>query len=145
MWYIVNTGVKSLAYFKITSNNFPNTNIAGFNTYTGGITIQYRIIGSTYPSSPTGNTSAWLNGNTFNTGNSSYNNFTSLYNAAGGTTGQNITPFGTINTDQFNRLIIVSDSYGNRLGSGLFNLYIRIGLPINSNYSFSNINLLAVQ
>ena len=146
MWYIgVNPSIKNFAYFKITSNNFPNTNIAGFNTYTGGITIQYRIIGSTYPSSSTGNTSAWLNGNTFNTGNSSYINFTSLYNAAGGTTGQNITPFGTINTDQFNRLIIVSDSYGNRLGTGLFNLYIRIGLPINSNYSFSNINLLAVQ
>ena len=139
MWYYTNTGSTSVttANFNINGNNFPYLTFPnGFVYYTGGITLQYRVIGtsgtSNYPTARVNSTSVWLNGNSNKPANAGYENFTSVYNTGGGI---------IIGTNNSNRYVWVADGRVGGLGIPPFYLYIRIGLPVASNYSFSNIYL----
>ena len=137
MWYVSQdpSFFKNITYFVITGNNFPIANIGGINKYTGGITLQFRMVGNVYPPSSTGNTSAWLDGNSLAAPTRDY----LITNTAGGVNSATINGT-TVTSDQYNRIISLKDK-NIYIGKGVFNLFIRIGLPVASNFNFNNIYL----
>ena len=157
MWYITGPNVLNYAYFQINGNNFSTRTTNGFVNYINGVTLQYRLIGSSvyntngslrysnYPPVNGGRTSAWLDGNSRDllSANHFFANFSGLTNAAGGVPSVTISG-NTVNTNNINRIIRISENNATNVGYPPFNLYIRIGMPMSSNTFFSNVTLVSV-
>jgi hypothetical protein len=140
MWYQPSDSIFSKIIFNINNNNFLyTTNTTGVVIYGGRITLQYRIIGSDYPSrinNPPLSTTAWLNANGDATSVTFNYNWRSTYNSPGA-----INDYPNLNTD-IKRVCQINDT--NNAGKGPFLIFIRIGIPIQSNFKFENIELQSI-
>ena len=133
MWYVnttISTKLGSIT-FTIENNNFPyvsgngtTTGPATFKIYTGGITLQNIIIGLNVPNS----TSVWLDANAY-LRNINWNN--NLGNNAAN---------GLDPSDNNQRQIKATD--GGSVGFTPLLFFIRIGLPVQSNFNFKNIRVV---
>ena len=130
-WHLPLTSSRNITNYAVINfidHNFTSTNTAGFFSF-NNIFFSYRIVGSN-----TARTSAWLNGNSRGTQYPNNANYTTP-GFAGGLSGSS-----PIRSTTNIRTIVLRDS---TLTTGIkpYNLYIRIGIPVNSNFYFKNIQL----
>jgi len=132
MWYIPRTDARPTTNYAIINfidHNFTSRFLQSLYSF-NDISFFYKI-----QSSNAGNTSGWLNGNLRANPVYRANSILSNSGAAGGIpAGTNI--ISTSNT----RSIVLRDSTS-AIGRTPYNLYIRIGIPANSNFYFKNIQL----
>jgi hypothetical protein len=140
MWYQPSDSIFRKIVFNINSNDFLyTTNPTDVVIYGGRITLQYRIIGSAYPSrinNPPISTTSWLNANGDATSVTFNYSWRSTYNSPGAIN-------DTTNTNtNIRRVCQINDT--NNAGKGPFLIFIRIGIPIQSNFKFENIELQSI-
>jgi hypothetical protein len=132
MWYIPKTDARPTTNYAIINfidHNFTSRVLQSLYSF-NNIYFLYKI-----QSSNAGNTSGWLDGNLRANPVYRANSILSNSGAAGGIpAGTNI--ISTSNT----RSIVLRDSTS-AIGRTPYNLYIRIGIPANSNFYFKNIQL----
>jgi hypothetical protein len=136
MWYVSSDSLGGNSAFigqiNILNNNFTTTiGSSGFATL-NNTTIQYLILGSDYYTS-----TGWIDANSqydlYSQGVPSY-----LDNGDRG----GIYDAGLYPTDSTTRYILLQDSYG--AGTPPFNLFFRIGIPVNSGLFFSRCKLVNI-
>ena len=138
MWYVSGTGIQyKTAQFNMNGNNFTNVQDNSITRYTNNITLQYLSISlgftSIWPPNQNDNaTTAWQDGNksaaAINT------NRTRCTNDNPGA----IKNFNTAITRRINL------SFGDSTGRTPLLLFVRVGLPVASNFSFNNVQLISL-
>jgi hypothetical protein len=136
MWYVSGTGNQyRTAQFNINGNNFSNIQDNSITRYTNNITLQYLSISlgfiSIWPPNETDNaTTAWQDGN---------KSAANINSSRTRCTNDNPGAIKNNNTAIARRINL---SFGDSTGRTPLLLFVRVGLPIGSNFSFNNVQLL---
>ena len=137
MWYMPSDGVQySQVEFTINGNNFPITSTVPITVFGGGITLQYSLVGlgvsgSIWPATSLNQTTTWQNGNA------------AISQGTAGTAQRitNNSPGATLQYTNNSTNRTANIQFGNETGITPFLFYIRLGIPVTSNFRFSNIQV----